>query len=64
MTEEFIKQQSPTELRCGNWAVGRYAFKLENVRAIAPIPALVNKVCGNGTQEDWQVLIDDSIAFG
>jgi hypothetical protein len=40
MTDEFIKQQSPTELRCGNWAVGRYAFKLENVRAIAPIPAL------------------------
>ncbi len=39
MTDEFIKQQSSTELRCGNWAVGRYAFKLENVRAIAPIPA-------------------------
>jgi hypothetical protein len=40
MTEEFIGQQSATELRCGNWAVGRYAFKLENVRAIAPIPAV------------------------
>jgi len=39
MTEEFIKEQSPTELRCGNWAVGRYAFKLENVRPLAPIPA-------------------------
>ena len=40
MTEEFIKEQSPTELRCGNWAVGRYAFKLENVRPLAPIPAI------------------------
>jgi hypothetical protein len=40
MTEEFVGQQSATELRCGNWAVGRYAFKLENVRAIAPIPAV------------------------
>jgi hypothetical protein len=39
MTEEFIKEQSPTELRCGNWAVGRYAFKLENVRPLAPISA-------------------------
>ena len=40
MTEEFINQQTETELRCGDWKVGRYAFKLENVRAIAPIPAL------------------------
>jgi len=39
MTEEFIKEQSPTELRCGNWKVGRYAFKLENVRPLTPIPA-------------------------
>ena len=39
MTEEFINQQYPTELRCGNWKIGRYAFKLENIRAIAPIPA-------------------------
>jgi len=40
MTEEFIKEQSPTELRCGNWAVGRYAWKLENDRAIKPIPTV------------------------
>jgi hypothetical protein len=39
MTDEFIGQQTATELRCGNWAVGRYAFKLENVRAIEPIAA-------------------------
>jgi len=40
MTEEFINQQCPTELRCGDWKIGRYAFKLENIRAIAPIPAV------------------------
>jgi hypothetical protein len=40
MTDEFIEQQTETELRCGNWAVGRYALKLENVRAIEPIPAV------------------------
>jgi DNA (cytosine-5)-methyltransferase 1 len=39
MTEEFINQQCPTELRCGDWKIGRYAFKLENIRVIAPIPA-------------------------
>jgi hypothetical protein len=39
MTEEFINQQCPTELRCGEWKIGRYAFKLENIRVIAPIPA-------------------------
>jgi hypothetical protein len=51
MTDEFIKQQSPTELRCGNWAVGRYAFKLENVRAITPIPA-------TGKQGLWKWKVD------
>jgi hypothetical protein len=39
ITDEIIGQQTETELRCGNWAVGRYAFKLENVRAIEPIVA-------------------------
>ena len=39
MTEEFISQQTETELSCGNWQVGCYAFKLENVRLIAPIQA-------------------------
>lgn len=39
MTEEFIGQQSQKELRCGDWEVGRYAWKLENVRAIEPISA-------------------------
>lgn len=40
MTEEFINQQSETELRCGLWEVGRYAWKLENVEILdEPIPA-------------------------
>ena len=40
MTEEFITQQSATELRCGLWKVGRYAWKLENVEILdEPIPA-------------------------
>ncbi|AFZ61284.1 hypothetical protein MMC39_29245 [Anabaena sp. CCAP 1446/1C] len=40
MTEEFISQQSETELRCGLWEVGRYAWKLENVVILnEPIPA-------------------------
>jgi hypothetical protein len=40
MTEDFINQQSETELRCGFWEVGRYAWKLENVVILdEPIPA-------------------------
>lgn len=34
MTEEFIGQQSETELRCGLWKPGRYAWKLENVQIL------------------------------
>jgi hypothetical protein len=40
MTEEFISQQTETELRCGDWKVDRYAFKFENVRAIESIQAV------------------------
>ncbi|QFS50630.1 hypothetical protein [Nostoc sphaeroides] len=32
MTEEFISQQSETELKCGLWEPGRYAWKLENIQ--------------------------------
>lgn len=40
MTSEFISQQTETEIRCGHWEVGRYAWKLENVQYLeAPIPA-------------------------
>jgi hypothetical protein len=67
MTEEFIGQQSATELRCGNWAVGRYAFKLENVRAIAPIPAVGKQGLWKWEHKrDWQKEffgIDDSIKY-
>jgi hypothetical protein len=51
MTDEIIGQQTETELRCGNWAVGRYAFKLENVRAIEPMAA-------TGKQGLWKWKID------
>jgi hypothetical protein len=40
MTEEFIELQSSTELRCGGWVAGRYAFKLEDIRTIEPIAAV------------------------
>ncbi len=34
MTPEFIEQQSKTEILCGDWQVGRYAWKLENIELI------------------------------
>ena len=34
MTPKFIAQQSQTELLCGDWQVGRYAWKLENIQPI------------------------------
>lgn len=39
MDEEFILKQSSFEQYLGLWEVGRYAWKLENVRAIEPIAA-------------------------
>ena len=40
MTPEFISQQSETELKCGDWLLGRFAWKLANVRFLeTPIPA-------------------------
>jgi len=39
MDEEFILKQSSFEQYLGLWEVGRYAWKLENVRAIKPISA-------------------------
>ncbi|BAY66907.1 hypothetical protein NIES22_70510 (plasmid) [Calothrix brevissima NIES-22] len=39
MTAEFIGQQTPTEILCGHWLIGSFAWKLENVQAIAvPFP--------------------------
>ena len=34
MTSEFIAQQSQAETLCGDWQVGRYAWKLENIQPI------------------------------
>ncbi|WP_200819447.1 DNA N-6-adenine-methyltransferase [Tolypothrix sp. NIES-4075] len=34
MTQSFIAQQSATEILCGDWQVGRYAWKLENIHAL------------------------------
>jgi hypothetical protein len=39
MTAEFIAEQSRTEILCGDWQVGRYAWKLENIQPIEkPFP--------------------------
>lgn len=42
MTPEFIQQQSQTELDLGDWRLGRYAWKLSNIR----IPEYPIKVSG------------------
>ena len=34
MTEEFIKAQKQSELDFGDWQIGRYAWKLENIRLV------------------------------
>ncbi len=34
MTEEIIYQQPENELVCGHWEVGRFAWQLENVKAL------------------------------
>ncbi|XZO03459.1 MAG: ASCH domain-containing protein [Microcoleus sp.] len=39
ITKEFSLKQSSFEQYLGCWEEGRYAWKLENVRAIEPIPA-------------------------
>lgn len=34
ITEDFIKAQSQTEIDFGDWHIGRYAWKLENIRPL------------------------------
>lgn len=34
ITEDFIKAQSQTEIDFGDWRIGRYAWKLENIRPL------------------------------
>jgi hypothetical protein len=57
MTEEFIATQPKTERDCGDWTIGRYAWKLENVRAIEPVAI-------SGKQGLWAIEIQalDAIA--
>lgn len=45
MDEEFvnkIKKENPTEYMCGEYAVGRYAWILEDIEEIEPIQAKVH----------------------
>jgi activating signal cointegrator 1 len=39
MTESLLHSIGETEFHCGNWEIGRYAWKLENTQRIRPIPA-------------------------
>ncbi|MBW4607733.1 MAG: ASCH domain-containing protein [Hassallia sp. WJT32-NPBG1] len=43
MTAEFISQQSTTEILCGDWQMGRYAWKLENIQGITEPLAVKGK---------------------
>ncbi|MEB3218908.1 MAG: DNA N-6-adenine-methyltransferase [Nostocales cyanobacterium 94392] len=43
MTPEFIAQQSQTEIKSGDWQVGRYAWKLENIQPITEAFAVKGK---------------------
>jgi hypothetical protein len=36
MDQHFIDAQTELEIDCGGWSVGRYAWKLENIRKIVP----------------------------
>jgi activating signal cointegrator 1 len=36
MTPTFIDEQPQTEIDTGDWRVGRFAWKLENIRRIMP----------------------------
>lgn len=67
MDQEFILKQSAFEQCLGLWEVGRYAWKLENVRAIEPIPATGKQGLWKWEyKRDWQKEffgIDDSIKY-
>lgn len=38
MTPEFIAAQSPQEIAFGDWQVGRYAWRINSISRIKPIP--------------------------
>ena len=53
MTEDFINSQTTLEKMVGNWEVGRWGYKLENVRILdEPVKA-------KGSQGLWT--LDDSL---
>lgn len=43
MTQTFINQQPQTELDTGDWRVGRFAWKLDNIRRIVPAIPITGK---------------------
>jgi hypothetical protein len=49
MDQVFINQQSQQEIDWGDWQVGRYAWKLKNIRVL---PALIN---AKGHQGFWNI---------
>ncbi|MEL4898348.1 ASCH domain-containing protein, partial [Crocosphaera sp. Alani8] len=53
MTEDFINEQSETEQRCGQWELGRFAWKLENVKSL-PLPVPIK-----GKQGLWKIDPDE-----
>jgi len=53
MDQEFILKQSSFEQYLGLWEIGRYAWKLENVRAIEPIPATGKQGLWKFSSDSW-----------
>lgn len=43
INESFIQSQPETEIDCGGWAIGRYAWKLENIRRVIPVIGVKGK---------------------
>ncbi len=43
MTPTFISQQSSDEIDCGDWSVGRFAWKLENIKRIMPSIPIIGR---------------------
>jgi DNA (cytosine-5)-methyltransferase 1 len=43
MDETLIQSQPQLEIDCGGWTVGRYAWKLENIRVVVPIVEIKGK---------------------
>jgi len=55
MTPEFIALVSQTEILCGDWQVGRYAWKLENIQPLPPFEVKGKQGLFNLTLTDTQL---------